>query len=344
MHPPLRPAAVAPAIRSASFRPAAARRLPPLLALLVAFLSPLLAMAAQPAAPAAPAASATPAPPIRAVVTIPPLKGILEPLLPEGSTVTVLMPPGRSEHGYEFTPKDLAAVARADLVFYVGLALEPRVEQTLAKDPRPTRQVVCFADAVGIKADAAHEHHDHDHDEHCDHGPVDQHLWLDPVLVAQVVPALATSVRAAAERAAPLSPAARNDLASREASLVARVRAVDDAWRIRLAPFQGRPIVTHHNAFPRPAARYGLRVAAVIRGFENAEPTPARLAEVVQAIRAERVRAIFAEPQFNQSTARRIAQAAGVSVATLDPLGDGDWFQLMGSNLDALAANLAAKN
>ena len=49
------------------------------------------------------------------------------------STVTVLMQPGKSEHGYEFTPADVAALATADLVVYVGLGLEGRIEATLKK-------------------------------------------------------------------------------------------------------------------------------------------------------------------------------------------------------------------
>src|SRR5436190_24294409 len=83
---------------------------------------------------------------LKVVVTIAPLKGLVEPLLPPGSTVTVLMQPGKSEHGYEFTPGDIAAMAKADLFVYVGLNLEGRVESTLKKQEAPKRQVVCFAD------------------------------------------------------------------------------------------------------------------------------------------------------------------------------------------------------
>ncbi len=282
------------------------------------------------------------APALRVVVTIPPLRGIVEPLLPDASTVRVLMPPGRSEHGYEFTPRDLAEVARADLVVFVGLGLEPRVEQAVRRDPRPTREDISFADAVGIMADD-HSLHHHGPDGECVQGATDPHLWLDPALVAKLVPEVASRIRASLDRRGVLTPALRDDLAQRERSLLARIQAVDDSWRIRLAPFQGRAIVTHHNAFPRPAERYGLRVAAVIRGFENAEPTPGKLAEVVEAIRRERVRAIFAEPQYSRATADRIARAAGVRVARLDPLGDGDWFAMMGANLDTLTANLGER-
>lgn len=283
---------------------------------------------------------------LRVVVTIAPLKGIVESLLPPGSTVTVLMPPGRSEHGYEFTPKDLAAVGTADLVVYVGLNLEVRLDEALAKHPREGRRAVGFAESVGITAEAAHDHegHGHDghvHDETCEHG-VDPHVWLDPVLVGQFIPKIADAVHVAGAQRG-LGEAALKDITKREVDLRARVDGVDARWRKELAPFKGRAIVTHHNAFPRPAERYGLRVAAVIRGVENAEPTPAKIAEVVDAIRKEKAAAIFVEPQYDARAAERIAKASGVKVARLDPIGNGDWFAMMEANLKSLTENLRAK-
>ncbi len=278
-------------------------------------------------------------PGLKVVVTVAPLRGIVEPLLPAGSTVTVLMPPGRSEHGYEFTAKDLEAVAKADMVVYIGLGLETRLTEALRKHPREGRREVCFADCVGIKA-SEHEHdgdHNHDGDAEHHHGAVDQHLWLDPVLVGQFVPKLAEHIRASCPEPE------KAGVQEREKALIQRVNEVDRTWRSKLASAKGRSIVTHHNAFPRPAARYGLKVASVIRVVENAEPTAGQIAAVVDAIKKEKVEVIFVEPQFNAGTAERIAKAAGVRVATLDPLGDGDWFKLMRSNLDSLVTNLSPK-
>lgn len=281
-----------------------------------------------------------PAAPISVVVTIAPLKGLVERLAPAGSTVRVLMPPGRSEHGYEFTPADLAALGRADVSIRVGLGLEPKVEEFVKKRPGKARIDLSFAERVGILGHdhEDHEGHDHAHDEH-EHA-IDPHLWLDPSLVEAFVPHIAKALREASARKHPLTEAETEALAAKERGLLAEVRAVDTAWRERLAPFKGRAIVTHHNAFPRPAERYALRVAAVIRGLENAEPKPSALESVVKAIRDEGVHAVFVEPQFNAGLAERIAKAAGVKVARLDPLGDGDWFKLMSTNLESLAANL----
>src|SRR5262245_43348822 len=68
---------------------------------------------------------------IRAVVSIAPLKGIVEPLLPPGSSVIVLVPVGVSEHDYEIPAAKLASLTKADLVVSVGLGLDSAVERFL---------------------------------------------------------------------------------------------------------------------------------------------------------------------------------------------------------------------
>ena len=139
--------------------------------------------------PTAPPAAREPGP-LRVVVTIAPLAGLVHELLPAGSEVLILMAPGRSEHGYEFTPRELAGIGRADLVVSVGLSLEPKVAEFLHDHPSEARVEVCLADVLEIRSPAgadAESRHDHSHDH--DHGPIDQHLWLDPVLMARAIPA-----------------------------------------------------------------------------------------------------------------------------------------------------------
>lgn len=272
--------------------------------------------------------------PLRVVVTVPPLIGLVKPLLPEGATITALMAPGKSEHGYEFTPKDIATLGTADVVVYIGLGLEPAVETFLKTYPSSSRQVVCFATIADITDPHAGHHHHHEGEE-CDHH-VDPHLWLDPDLCLKLVDAASAALRAAAPRAG--TPDFNPDAATTE--IKAQLTSLDAELKSRLAPLSGRAIVTHHNAWQRLADRYGLKVAAVIRGVEG-EPTPAAIASAVDAIRKQNARAVFIEPQFDPQAARRIADAAGVKVGVLDPLGSGGYFEMMRANADALVSLLA---
>lgn len=282
---------------------------------------------------------------LRVVVTVAPLVELARSVAPEGSEVRALMPPGQSEHGYEFTPGDLAALAEADVVVYVGLGLEPQVEEFVAMHPTRSRQDVCFARAVGLGDVQGVDGHDdeddgegHAHEE--DHG-VDPHLWLDPAMVKQLVPVLSGAMGAAARARGIDSPEASSKLVAAEEALEARVDALDAEFRAKLSAFKGSAIVTHHRAWGRLASRYGLEVAATLRPVESAEPTPGQVAEVMRALEEHKAGAVFVEPQFDSTSVRRIAETAGVKVERLDPLGDGDWFATMRSNLESLVRGLS---
>lgn len=300
----------------------------------------------------------------RIVATIAPLGALTRELLPEGAQLRVLLPPGRSEHGYEPTPEDIAALARADVVVYVGLGLEPRLEEFLKKNPSARRVNLSMAAALKLEGDEHDHEHEHEHghghagdagraggseatndDPHAghDHGPIDPHVWLDPVLVKEFVTPLADAVDHAARAAGPMSAEQEGKLAASRVALSKKIDELHAEYGAELGPLAGRSIVTHHSAWGRLADRYGVKVAAVLRPIEAAESTPADIAGAVAAVRERGAGAIFVEPQFNNESAKRVADAAGVKMLVLDPLGGEDYFAMMRANLAALKEGLAGK-
>ncbi len=268
--------------------------------------------------------------PLRVVVSIAPLAGLITPILPEDSGVHILIPVNRTVHGYNPDPADLARIAGADLVVLVGLGLEGRLEATAR---RSGATVVTMADVLGL----TNEHHhgpgaDAPHDTHDGHqhaGGIDPHLWLDPVLAARFIRDLPDH----------LPEPMRTNLRAVNIT-IDRINAVDEAYRQRLAPFAGRAIVAHHKSMSRLAERYGLRVAAVLRSSELLEPSPEDIAETRRVIENERIGVIFVEPQFRGRIPERLADSLGVRLVTFDPLGTGNWFALMQTNLDHIAEGL----
>ena len=272
--------------------------------------------------------------PLRVVVSITPLAGIVRPLADAvGGEVEVLAPPGVSPHGFELTPDDLRRLGRADVVVLVGLGFEPQVERALAAHPSASRVVVRLSDSPH-----AGPHEDDAHSDAHRHG--DAHLWLDPQVVADTVAPLHEAIRTRGEARGELTAEREDALNRAGAALFDDVLALDAEYAARLAPFHGRAIVTHHAAWTRVGVRYGLRVAAVLRPIESSEPTPGEVSAAIDAIRAERIRVIFAEPQYAGTAAERIANATGAGLAVLDPLGHGDWFAMMRGNLDTLVRAL----
>ncbi|MFN7021090.1 MAG: metal ABC transporter substrate-binding protein [Phycisphaerales bacterium] len=288
-------------------------------------------------------------------MSIVPLQGLVEPLIAAANggetpakpkrppAVVSVIPPGQSEHGYEIPPSKLAALRDVDIVVVVGFGLDATIEKFLASNPPPTgksRRIVRFADAAGLtdeeKESLAHHAHDHAHGEHCDHAhEADPHIWLDPLLVERLVRKLTAEVAEAVK--ADAEAKARVEEAGEE--LRQRVLAVHESYAVACATFTTRTVVVGHDAWRRLAGRYGLETVA-IADLNASEPTAKALEHAVATIKQKRLGVVFVEPQLGERAGRRIAEAAGAKVRRLDPLGAGDWFGMMESNLAELVAAL----
>lgn len=254
---------------------------------------------------------------IRVVATIFPLADLARQVGGDRAAVSALLPPGASPHTYEATPDQAKQVARADLLLLIGSGLDPWAEKLLAAGT-PGRKAarLAFAEIPGLPepgespGDACHG---------CagdDHPAGNPHLWLDPVMVRDYfIPALSAEMSAIDPEGADYYR--RRTLAFRE-----ELDALDSEIRATVSTFATSKFVSFHPAWTWFAHRYGLEEAAVIRLYPEREPSPGDIRRVVAEIRAHGIGAIFAEKQFSPLMAEVIAAEAGVSVLTLDPLGD----------------------
>lgn len=280
--------------------------------------------------------------PLRVVTTIQPLKLIAHDLVGGADleaiiTVEALLTPDQSPHGFEPSPSQMALLQRADVVILNGLGLDDWAKRGAARGSR----VIVFADAVGIDA---HDHHHHHHDHHdCDHhhGPVDEHLWLDPVLVGRFAEACAAELKAALVAAADHERVhAALDAAAQ--SFAREAGDVHEAYQSGFEPFAGRRIVTHHNVFSRITERYGLGEPIVLRPLASLEPTAGDLRRAIEAIRDDGIETIFIEPQFHAGAAERIRDETDVALVMIDPHGAqaSSWHAFMHELLATLIEGL----
>jgi zinc transport system substrate-binding protein len=261
-----------------------------------------------------------------------PLAWVARGLAPADARVTVLVPPGASPHGWEPTPAQAAALQSADLVLVVGLGMSPSIEGRVAGDAR----ALVFADATGVAAEHDHAHEagdDHDH-------AVDPHLWLDPALVATLVRTTHDRIAALQASRGALDDAERARLADARDAMLAEIDSVRTDGAQALAAHAGAGLVTVHDAWGRFASSFGLRIVGVLQRAGESEASAGAVAASAALVRQGDARVIVVEPQYSDVLARRVAEVTGAQVATLDPLGDGDWPAMMRANIAALTAAL----
>jgi hypothetical protein len=258
----------------------------------------------------------------KVAVSIFPLYDLVREVAGPDADVSLLLPPGRSEHTFDPTPKEIEEVAASKLGVMVGLGLDPWMDR-LMKDAAPTARVLkvgervptrtVLEDAVGDEA--AHKtvpEDDHDHDK----GAVDPHVWMDPSR-ARVM------VKAIGDELGRVDAAHSNDYRRRATELGARLDKLDAEIEARTAAWKTRDFITFHGSFGYFAERYKLNIAAVIEPFPGSTPTGEYLEAVLKVVAQKKVTAIFSEPQLDPRPAKTIAEASHIPLGTLDPVGGG---------------------
>ena len=237
--------------------------------------------------------------------------------------VILVLPPGKSEHGYDPTPKEIARLDGAKLGLAIGLDMDGWVESIMksaggGKIVRIGDKVKTMAiDVEPIGEGEAHDDHD-EHDEHHGHehdkGAPDPHVWLDPERMLGTVDQIVEELGA-------VDPDGKATFTKNGETLKAAIKDVDAKIAARSKAWTKHTIVTFHGSMAYFAKRYGVTIAAVVEPIAGKEPTAAYIAEVIGAVKRGKASALFTEPQLDKGPGEMIAKEAGIPLGELDPVG-----------------------
>jgi len=267
-------------------------------------------------------------------VSIPPQAYLVERIGGRHVTARVLVQPGQEPHTFEPTPRQVMALGRAKLFLAVGLPFETRLLAKI-RSARQQFTVVDTTEGITKRKMASHRHpshtqpsehaphaegHQDDREAHEQHGHHhhkaaaagdDPHVWLSPPLLLT----MARNVARALQQADPGHAAVyEQNLAALTKDIEATHQQVGEV----LAPYKGKSFYVFHPAFGYFGDAYGLRQEAV--EIQGKSPTPRQLARLVAKARADNVRIIFVQPQFDPKSAEAVAKAIGGTVVAIDPL------------------------
>jgi ABC-type Zn uptake system ZnuABC Zn-binding protein ZnuA len=291
--------------------------------------------------------------------TIFPLADALRRIGGEDVEVHCLVGVGQSPHHFQPRPEHAEIIRRVRLLVRVGMGVDDWAEQIARAAGRGGGRVLALAadpafqemlEALPPGAGAAERGEGHGPardraggretgpDTRHPHETGDPHVWLDPVFMRHFAGLLAEALARA-------DAAGADGYRRRGRAYAAELTTLDAEYRRALAGVRHRHFVTFHPAFTYVARRYGLTQRA-LRGGDAEGFGTGRLEEIRTFIRAHRVRALFAEPQFPADRLEALAEATGVKVGRLDPLGNpglegyDSYLAMMRSNLKQLCAAL----
>ena len=256
----------------------------------------------------------------------------------ENYEVSNLTQPGGEPHDLELSIQETADVEQAPLVVFEH-GFQPAVDAAVEQNAEGA--VLDVTDVVDLRPFADHageDHGDHaagDEDAGHDHGDLDPHFWLDPLLMADVADAVADEL-------SNLDPDHADEYAANAADVRDELTALDQEYADGLADCALDTVVVNHDAFGY-LARYGLHLEPIVGLTPEAEPTPADLARLQDLIRREGLTTVFSERLVSPRLSRTLADDLGITTAVLDPVeglsdetADEDYLSLMRQNLERL--------
>lgn len=275
------------------------------------------------------------------VATLKPLQLIAQAITEGVSEPRQLLSAGASPHDYQLRPSDLQTLQEADLVLWVGPAMEPFLQKPLTQLEQ-TRILTLLESTPGGDAhdrDGRDNDHKAHHDEHDDHHPdeegkhtgaddhhstqeehadhdhegMDPHLWLSPsqgILIA----------RRLSDALSNLDSANAATYRANLAQLVAAVEAVDRELEARLAPLRERGYFVFHDGYSHFENHYRLNHLGAFTLSPQRSPGARQLNEIRQQLETSRVHCVFSEPQFTPRLIEAITEGLPVRQGSLDPL------------------------
>ena len=251
------------------------------------------------------------------VVTYAALESIVEGIVGDAARVEVIVPNGTDPHDFEPSAKDVELMSSSSIVVANGLDLEEGLEDALGKVEKSDVPVFRIAEHVTLRDG-------------------DPHVWLDPMTLAQSLPALTERIGAALGV----------DLADRGLTVAASLKTLDEQIAAKVAGLESCVVITGHDSLGYFGARYGCEVlGSVVPGFSTAaEATAKNLSELKELAQSEGVKAIFTELGTPADVAEQLAEEVGVEVVEiathLVPNGGG-YDEMMLALADAIVAGLS---
>jgi ABC-type Zn uptake system ZnuABC Zn-binding protein ZnuA len=225
--------------------------------------------------------------------------------------VSSIARPGADVHRVEVLPSSMVRVSKASLYLKIGLGLDQWADGIIDGSRNQKLKIIDCSQGVTIlekpsSVSAAQG------DVHPFGNP---HYWMDPRNGGIIAGTIADAFGSA-------DPAHAADFKSRAAAFDKECQAAWQKSRDALAKLPVRQILTYHRSFPYFANAFQLEVLGTVEPVPGIPPTGKHLAELVEMVKARKIKLLLQEPYFSDDAGKFLAREAGIRVAKASPSCD----------------------
>lgn len=237
------------------------------------------------------------------VVSILPLKYLVENIAGNDFAVEVLVPPGASPETYEPTPAQMVTVTESKLFFMTGLIdFEQQLSAKIDAQNNDNKVIDLSEGLDLIQGECSHHGHAHG---------VDPHIWSSPRNLKKMAETVYRSITL-------LYPSDSLRYRDNFDRLTTYLDSLDEILTEMVSHAHSKIFIIYHPALTYLARDYGLTQVAL--EHEGKEPSAEKLKEIIDGARARGTVRIFYQKQFSPETMAAMAREMGAECVEIDPL------------------------
>lgn len=255
-------------------------------------------------------------------VTIEPLRYFTEAIAGDKFTVVSMVPKGTSPETYDPTPAQLVGLAESKAYLRIGYIGFEQTWMNKLTDNAPHLQFYDMSEGVELILGESHAHEAHAHQEghthgnHTHAGGVEPHIWNSAVNAQIIAGNILNVLRT-------IDQSNEEFYTERYHALIRRIERTDSLICRMLSNTEAdRAFMIYHPALSYFARDYDLHQITI--EADGKEPSPAHLRKLINVCKAEKVRVVFIQPEFDRRNAEIIARQTGTRVVSIHPLSY-DW-------------------
>jgi zinc transport system substrate-binding protein len=226
----------------------------------------------------------------------------------------------------------MTTLSKAQIYAKVGSGIDFELDDwmdDLVEQNKDILVIDCSQGITLIEMTGEHHHDDEESEQEVDnheHGTLDPHIWMSPLNAAIMVQNICDGL-------VQVDPNNKVYYEENRDAYLAELTQLDQDISDGLSGVTNRSFMVYHPAFGYFAAEYDFTMIPI--EDEGKEPTGEGIKYVIDYANEHNISVIFASPQFNQESAKVIADAIGGEVISIDPLAR-DYITNMRTLLDEL--------
>lgn len=220
-------------------------------------------------------------------------------------------------HDFQLTPEDMKLLSKADVFIINGGGIESFMKDVAKSYPDLT--IIEASEGIDLLEDEGEEN---------------AHAWMSVATYEEQVNHIAEGLIAADEKHA-------SDYQKHADSYTVKLDALKERQQKVAEKIKERSVILFHEAYDYVADDYGLDVAYVLDLDEERQVSAGEVADVLAAVRDDRVKYILAEELYGKSMGDTVEKETDAKVIYLDALNRGDYdadsyIKGMSANIDLI--------